>query len=88
MAVANIGAKFIYSHPEGLGFGEHNKVDAGHGDQTAEMKELDLKDGQEVTLMEYDAESDWPLVEWTDGVGVNRITTIEPGYFDQYFQPV
>lgn len=82
--MANAGDKFIYNHPEGAGFGEQARGEP----LTAEMTELDLKNGQEVTLLEYDAESEWPLIEWVDGVGINRITTIDPGDFDLYFQAV
>jgi hypothetical protein len=77
------GDKFIYSHPSGAGFGE-----AARGEPlTAEMTELDLKDGQEVTFMDYDADSDWPMIEWVDGVGIDRITTVDPAVFDANFVP-
>lgn len=81
--MASPGDKFIYTHPEEAGFGE-----AARGEVlTAEMTELDLKHGQEVTFLEYDADSDWPLIEWVDGVGIDRITTIEPAVFDANFIP-
>ena len=77
------GDVFIYSHPEGAGFGE-----AARGvPLTAEMTELDLNDGQEVTFMYYDAVSEWPIIVWVDGVGIDRITTIEPALFESSFQP-
>lgn len=79
------GGVFVYSHPEGKGYGEHNKSAAGFGDLSAEMMELDLKEGQEVTLLEYDADSGWPLVQWVDGTGIDRITTIDPDQFDTNF---
>lgn len=79
--MANAGEKFTYTHAEGKGFGEAAKGDV----LTAEMAELDLKDGQEVIFLEYDADSDWPIVEWTDGTGIDRITTIDPVLFDSNF---
>lgn len=85
--MANKGDKFAYGHVDGLGFGEGVKADAGYGELSAEMQELDMQDGQEVTLLEYDADNGWPHVEWVDATGVNRITTIEPAYFEEHFQP-
>lgn len=78
------GDKFVYSHPTGAGFGE-----AARGEPlTAEMTELDLKDGQEVQFMGNDADSDWPIIQWVDGVGINRITTIDPVMYESNFTPV
>ena len=77
-----IGAKYAYGHPDGLGYGEMARGEP----LTAEMTELDLKDGQEVTLLDYDADSDWPIIEWVDGTGINRITTVDPALFDAHFQ--
>jgi hypothetical protein len=81
--MANPGDKFIYNHPAGAGYGEDAKGQV----LTAEMTEMDLKTGTEVTVLENDAESGWPLVEWVDGIGINRITTIDPVAFS-YFEPV
>lgn len=74
LANASPGDKFAYVHPEQKGYGEHHL-----GEQlTAEMTELDLVNGTEVTLLEYDADTGWPLVQWTDLKGLPRITTINP----------
>jgi hypothetical protein len=86
--MASTGDKFAYGHADGMGFGEAAKADAGLGEITAEMTELDLKDGQEVEFMEYDADSGWPIIRWVDAVGIERITTIDPALFDSNFQPV
>ena len=86
-AVPNTGQKFVYSHPTGLGYGEHHKGSAGFGEQTAEMKEIDLQDGMEVTYLEPDEDSGWPIVEWTDSNGLGRISTIDQGSFDEFFTP-
>ena len=78
----NVGGKYTYTHETGLGFGE-----AALGSPlSAEMKELDLVDGQEVELLALDADSAWPIIQWTDGVGINRITTIDPEVFESQFQ--
>jgi hypothetical protein len=84
--VANVGAKYTYCHPDGMGFGEMVKANAGFGEQTAEMRELDLRNLQEVTLFDYDADSDWPIIEWTDATGITRLTTVDPDIFDSNFQ--
>jgi hypothetical protein len=74
---ANQGDKFIYEPGHGNGYGHNAKGQ----ELTAEMTELDLRPGTEVTFLEYDADSDWPLVQWVDGVGIDRITTIDPDAF-------
>ena len=78
---------YVYTHPSGLGFGEHHKQQSGFGEQTAEMAELDLKDGTEVFYLENDEATGWPIVEWADGNNVNRITTIDQSVFDEFFVP-
>jgi hypothetical protein len=80
---ADIGTQFTYRHPNGAGYGEH----ALGQPLSAEMTELDLQDGMTVYVLEYDADSGWPLVEWTDTKGLGRITTIDPAIFDTYFVP-
>jgi hypothetical protein len=78
------GDRYIYSHESGMGFGA-----AALGQPlTAEMTELDLKDGQEVIFLQNDDDSAWPIIEWTDAVGINRITTIDPALFESSFHPV
>lgn len=81
----NVGDKYVYNHHSGLGFGEHHKSDAGYGEITAEMRGLDLHDGQQVILFEMDADSGWPIIEWMDDTGLTRLTTVEPTFFDAYF---
>lgn len=81
------GDMYVYTHTEGKGYGEAVKADAGYGELSAEMIELDLKEGQEVSFLEYDADSGWPIVQWVDAVGINRITTIDPDIFDTNFIP-
>jgi hypothetical protein len=78
------GNQYTYDPAHGTGLG-HN---AAGNPLTAEMSELDLVPGTTVEVLELDADSDWPLVQWTDGTGINRITTIEPNVFDQDFAPV
>jgi hypothetical protein len=50
------------------------------------MTELDLRDGQEVTLFALDADSGWPIINWTDSTGTDRMTTVSPEMFDRFFQ--
>lgn len=78
------GDMFTYSHPEGKGYGEHHLGEP----LTAEMKELDLHDGDQVVILELDADSGWPIIQWTDTHGLNRLTTIDPTIFNDYFKPV
>jgi hypothetical protein len=79
------GNRYSYTHHEGLGFGAMALATSSGAEISAEMNELDLKDGDTVTVLELDADSDWPLVEWTDAKGINRITTVDPDTFDNYF---
>jgi plastocyanin len=78
--MANPGDKLLYQPGHGRGYGQNAKGE----DLTAEMAELDLNPGTEVTFMQYD-DSDWALVEWVDNQGVDRITAIEPAQFDSDF---
>jgi hypothetical protein len=79
------GDEYVYAHHEGLGFGAMALATSSGSDISAEMKELDLTDGTHITVLELDAESGWPLVQWTDAKGLGRITTIRPDTFDNYF---
>jgi hypothetical protein len=81
---AKPGDKYKYKHPNGLGYGEHSKSEAGFGEMTAEMTELDLKDGMSVEFVQLDEESGWPIVKWTDSTGILRHTTIEEQYVDMF----
>jgi hypothetical protein len=71
-----------YVHPRGLAYTEmmSGKRFATH--------ELDIANGMLVTLVGYDDESAWPMVEWTDGLGSARMTTIDPVMFAEYFIPI
>lgn len=75
------GNAYTYDPAHGMGFG----ASARGEDLTAEMTELDLKPGSTVTVLELDAESGWPIVQWTDDVGIGRLTTIDPAVFDADF---
>jgi hypothetical protein len=80
---AEVGKPYIYDHPDDKGFGEH----ALGAPLTAEMTELDMADGTPVYVIELDADSGWPLVDWTDSKGIYRITTVDPDFFDEMFVP-
>lgn len=81
MTTPNVGERYTYDHPEDLGFGEHHLGQP----LTAEMTELDMKEGTEVTVLDFDENSGWPLAEWTDSTGIGRITTIDPDFFAANF---
>jgi hypothetical protein len=81
---ATTGDEYLYNPGHGNGYGHNAKGQ----ELTSEMTELDLKPNTEVTFLEFDADSDWPLVEWVDGQGIDRITTIEPSSFTDDFTPL
>jgi hypothetical protein len=69
-----VGGSVTYDPSHGHGFGH-----AALGDVlTAEMTELDMTPGTVGTYLEDDADSGWPLFQWIDGKGIDRITTIDP----------
>lgn len=80
LANAQPGDEFVFTHPTEQGLGEHVR----EGEQTAEMRELDLGHGMVVRLLEFDRDSGWPLIEWTDRTGIGRITTIDPQYMELF----
>jgi hypothetical protein len=80
----NPGDRFTYEPTHNNGFG-HN---ASGNPLSAEMSALDLVPGTPVTVLELDADSGWPIVQWVDSVNIDRLTTIEPNEFDQDFRPV
>jgi hypothetical protein len=81
---ANPGDLFLYQNPTGHGYGQSHKSD---NVLTAEMTALDLKDGQQVTFVEYNVDTDWPTISWTDTTGTPRITTIDPSEWSTLFNP-
>jgi hypothetical protein len=70
----------MYQPGHGQGYGQN----ALGGELTAEMTELDLKPGTEVTYLQDD-DAGWALVQWVDGKDLDRITAIEPAQFDSDF---
>lgn len=81
VAPTNPGDHYRWNHPQGFGYGQ-----AAHADKvlTAEMTKLDIKQGQEVIYMQDD-DAGWRLVEWTDDLGLPRITAIDRSSFQNYF---
>lgn len=57
-----------------------------HGETS--MADLDMKDGTEVQQLEDDEERNLKRVLWTDADGTQRITSVYPTLFDEYFQEV
>ena len=86
MPKAKVGSRYAYGHPMGFGLGEHVRDEAGFGEMKTDMSELDLQDGQEVTLFALDEDSGWPIINWTDSTGIDRMTTVSPELFDRFFQ--
>ena len=80
---AQEGYPYIYDHADDKGYGEHYRGEV----LTAEMTELDLKDGTPVFCIAIDEDTGWPLVDWTDDTGIYRITSVNPDDFDNLFTP-
>jgi hypothetical protein len=80
---AEVGYPYIYDHADNKGYGEHYRGDV----LTAEMTELDLKDGTPVFVIAIEEETGRPFVDWTDSVGIYRITSVDPADFDLLFTP-
>lgn len=78
----SVGKTFKYSHD--TPFGEHHKGEP----LIAEMREIDLNPDQEVVLYSFDQDSRAPIISWTDGNGIPRMTTVDPDFFDKNFQAV
>lgn len=77
-----VGDSYFYDHPDNKGYGEHHLGQP----LTTEMAELDITDGTNVVLIAEDEDSGWPIVQWTDKVGIDRITTVDPDLFGQFFK--
>jgi hypothetical protein len=73
--------RLYYIHPRGLGYAE---MMAG---KRFKHNNMDMFSGTLVTLLGYDEDSAWPMVEWMDKQGTIRITTIDPVIFAEYFEP-
>lgn len=73
---------FRYRH--NVGYGELARGESLDDDMAA----LDLVPDTEVELIAYDDGTDWPIVQWEDGTGNQRITTIDPDVFDTWFTEV
>jgi hypothetical protein len=81
MAIPEVGDEITYQPEDNRGFGERAKG----SELSAEMRELDLKPGTSVRYFAQDADSGWPIIQWRDDTGLERLTTIEPDRFEQDF---
>jgi hypothetical protein len=82
---------YRYAHPVGYGFGQHHfAADPSQpGDQLhPEMRELDLKPDAVVVHFAHDADTNWPIIQWTDDHGTSRLTTVDPEFFADHFVEV
>lgn len=84
LMAAQPGDKFIYDHQNDEGYGQMAKAVAGYGELSAEMTELDLKDGTEVEFVDFDEATGWPIVKWVDSTGIERMTTIDEQHVDLF----
>lgn len=77
------GSRYRYSNT--LGLAEHH----ASGALTAEMTELDMRPGTEVTVTDVDDErGGLVLVEWADRSSNPRITSVDPELFEWAFEPI
>jgi hypothetical protein len=79
-----VGNYYIYQPADGKGHGESHKG----SELTAEMTALDLAPGTQVLVFEINVDTDWPILNWTDSVGIDRMTTFDPDEFAGDFSPV
>jgi len=78
MAVPAIGSRWTYDPGHGQGFGESHLGSP----LTAEMTELDLKPGKNVTVIDINEEDGGRIhAEWVDDVNLDRITSFDPDEF-------
>jgi len=83
-APPQVGERYTYQPADGKPHGESHKGSP----LTAEMTELDMDAGTEVYVLDLDADSGWPHLQWTDKKGLPRITTFDPDEFAGDFQPL
>jgi hypothetical protein len=76
-----VGESYTYTHKQGQGYGQM----AAGGTISAEMTEIDMTNGTVVIVEDMDESTGWPVVSWTDGVGIGRMTTVDLAIFEQYF---
>jgi len=80
-------AKYVYDHPESLGFGEHHATEHGR-ELPAEMRDLDLPHGTEVEHAGTDEATGAVIVAWKDKTGVPRNTAVSPEFLATHFTEV
>ena len=83
-APPQVGERYTYQPADGKGHGESHKGVP----LTAEMTALDLAPGTEVLVYEINVDTDWPILNWTDSTGIDRMTTFDPDEFAGDFQPL
>src|SRR5690242_5710850 len=78
MAKPTAGKTYRHAADDGLGV-------RAAGALSGEMAELDLTPEVRVTVVGYDDDRGLVLVEWPDGQGNPRITSVDPGDLDSDF---
>lgn len=84
-SVPEVGVTYRYEAEEGLGGRARVADPTVSDDLPAEMRELDMTTDTRVTVSGYDDERDLVLVDWTDGQGNPRTTSLEPEVLDEHF---
>lgn len=83
----HIVSRYLFSHPEGIGVGEHHAAEAGR-DIPAEMRDLDMASGTEADHVATDDQTGALILAWTDRTGVHRNTAVTPAFLATHFTPL
>lgn len=86
MAKPKVGTKATLTGDDGLGQAAR-KADPGVSDDMRDgMADLDMSPDTEVTVIGIDDDRDVVLLEWVDGSGTDRITSIAEEDFASRFK--
>lgn len=86
MAKPKTGDSYRLAADAGLGAAARDADPDQAGPLPTEQAVLDLQPGTTVVVAGHDPDRDLVLVEWTDGQGNPRITSIGPGAFARDFE--
>lgn len=78
MSKPRTGSRHTFDAPAGL-------AEQARPDLSQDMRDLDLVPGTEVKVLGHDDDRGLVLLEWTDGQGNPRITSVEPDQFADHF---
>jgi hypothetical protein len=80
-------SRYVYDHPESLGFGEHHATEHGR-ELPAEMRDLDMPHGTVVEHAGTDDDTGAVIVAWKDKSGTPRNTAVSPELLATHFTEV